>query len=273
MVASSKAAFSVTKGHQVEELMPEAFGLATEAVGYRGISLGEWRGNFLDFQNWTRLNVLMALSSYFENYLQSIGNLALESNPGTLFKAHQTLDGGIVLKMEKHYIFVNETIPLVKGDWSKRKSVFMNLFGDCPDSLKNNTGELERIRSIRNGIGHAFGRTLSTKDLLSITDYHPMDRVSERRLKKWLGLVFTIARDIDEFLLAKHIGAYELIRYYHYWYKEAGRQIAGSKNPNHIRKMNSKGFIKHFHDELMPAWGGPPPNQEYLEGLIDYYGG
>ncbi|MCD4699284.1 MAG: hypothetical protein K8R91_01760, partial [Phycisphaerae bacterium] len=170
-VASSIAAFGVTRGHTVEESMPIAFGFPPEDVGYREISLGEWRKNFLDFQNWTRLNALMALSSYFENYLQSIGNLALESNPGILFNAHQVLDGATILKMKKHYIFINETIPLVKGNWPARVSAFKDLFGSCPTSLDNNIGELERIRQIRNGLGHAFGRTVSTKSLFNVADY------------------------------------------------------------------------------------------------------
>ena len=52
-----------------------------------------------------------------------------------------------------------------------------------------------------------------------------------------------------------------------------GRQITGSKNPNSVRKLNIKNFRKYFYEELMPAWGGPPPNPRYLEELIDYYGG
>lgn len=97
-IASSKAAFSITKGHTAEESMPETFRVTPESVGSREIPLGEWRDNLLDFQNWTRLNALMALCSYFENYIQSIGNLALESNPGILFKSHRVLDGAIILK-------------------------------------------------------------------------------------------------------------------------------------------------------------------------------
>lgn len=252
--------------------MPTTFGFAASDAGSREITLGEWRDDFLDFQNWSRLNVLMALSSYFENYLQSISNLALESNPGILFKTSKVLDGAIILKMEQQHSFANETIDLVKGSWPARMSAFKNLFGDCPDSLSNNIGELEKIRSIRNGIGHAFGRTLSNKDLLNITTYQPMERISEKGLKKWLGLVFMIAHDIDEFLLIEHIGAYELIRYYHHWYKKSGWQIAGSKDPNNFRKLNIKGFSKYFYDELMSSWGGRYPNHEYLKELIDYYG-
>lgn len=273
MVASSKVVFSTTKGHKVEESMPTAFGFAASDVGSREITLGEWRDNFLDFQNWSRLNVLMALSSYFENYIQSISNLALESNPGILFKTPKVLDGTIMLKMEQQHSFANETFDLVKGSWTSRESAFRNLFGNCPASLSNNIGELEKVRSIRNGIGHAFGRTLNTKELLSINSYQPMERVSEKRLKKWLGLVFMIAHDIDEFLLVEHIGAYELIKYYHHWHKKSGYHMAGRKDPNNFRKLNIRGFIRYFHDELMPAWGGPYPEHEYLKELIDYYGG
>lgn len=169
------------------------------------------------------------------------------------------------------YLFCGETTSLVKGDWNSRINSFVKLFGNCPDSLRNNVGELESIRSLRNSIGHSFGRILSTEDQLTITNYHPMDRLSESRLKKWLGLVFAIAHDIDEYFLTEHIGAYELIRYYHYWFIKEDHHYAKNSHPNEILKNKIKKFCKYFYDDLVSDWGGSPPLRPYLEGLIKYY--
>ncbi len=271
MVASSKVAFSNTRGYAKKDSMLAAFNFEAKDVGYREITLEEWGKRLRDFQNWSRLNVLMALSSYFENYLQAIGNLSLESNPGLLFKTSRVLDGVRLLKREKRYVFIEKTIDLVKGSWPARISAFQRLFNGCPSKLEESLGELEKIRLIRNSIGHAFGRTLSTKDLLEVVYYHPMERVSEKRLKRWLGLVFEIANEIDTFLLREHIGAYELVRYYHYWYKEFGYPIAGSRNPNHRRQLNADRFKRYLSEKLVKVWGGPLPSQKYLMGLVDYY--
>lgn len=47
----------------------------------------QWKSFYREFSNYTRLNMLMLLSSCFETYLRTIVSLSLESKPGIIIKA------------------------------------------------------------------------------------------------------------------------------------------------------------------------------------------
>lgn len=44
----------------------------------------EWKASFREFGNYTRLNIIMLLSSCFETYLRTVVSLAFESKPACI---------------------------------------------------------------------------------------------------------------------------------------------------------------------------------------------
>ena len=58
----------------------------------------EWKGYFRSFGNYTRLNMIMLLSSCFETYLRTIVSLAIESKPGAMLGCPESIDGIFLLK-------------------------------------------------------------------------------------------------------------------------------------------------------------------------------
>lgn len=56
----------------------------------------QWKSFYREFSNYTRLNMLMLLSSCFETYLRTIVSLSLESKPGVIIKAPDAVDGWLL---------------------------------------------------------------------------------------------------------------------------------------------------------------------------------
>ncbi len=80
--------------------------------------------------------------------------------------------------------------------------------------------DLEKLRRIRNGVTHAFGRATDDYDSLRETQPRPFTKVSEEFLKKTLGLEDRIAVAVDAHLGPTHIGEYEALYFYHHWDKQ-----------------------------------------------------
>jgi hypothetical protein len=269
--ASVKAAYSATANCAKTASMSEAFHLNPQEYGYRELTLEKWSSTFTDFQNWTRLNALMSLSAYFEYYLQAITTLALESNPGSLLDDSVKVDGCIILKKRHEYSFLQETIPFVKGEWDSRKSAFVKTFGGCPQILEDNIGELDKMRNLRNNLGHTFGREVDVSELLDRAEFVPMQRLREERLKKWMGLVFQVADAIDRFLQERLIGSYDLVRMFHNWFKENSTRLPTKGHPNSIMAETVKRFQRYYYDGIVSHWGGVGLGRRYVESMICYY--
>jgi hypothetical protein len=90
----------------------------------------------------------------------------------------------------------------------------VRLFGAVPASLIANVGELEQLRVLRNAVGHEFGRRNTLYPFLS--SGVDAQRVSEERIKKWLGLIDQIAVALDEQIGSKHVVTFELLSLYYY---------------------------------------------------------
>ena len=63
-------------------------------------NLKDWSEYYKEFQNWTNLNILLSMLSYFETYLAGILTLSLQSDPGVFFSAPKSIDGILILKKE-----------------------------------------------------------------------------------------------------------------------------------------------------------------------------
>lgn len=125
-----------------------------------------WLKNYKDFLNYTRLNMLMLLSSAFETYLRTIVSLAIESKPGTILGCSESIDGAFLLKKDikyglyndKEYLFSNVIDDICIGEWSKRAGAYKKYFGSIPTNFENNIKKLDELRKTRNEVGHYFGR-------------------------------------------------------------------------------------------------------------------
>ena len=183
---------------------------------------GEWKNYFNEFSNYTRLNMIMLLSSCFETYLRTIVSNAFESKPGVIIMSPDSVDGIFLLKSrvnygdisDKNYQFTNEVDEICKGDWTKRFAVFEKYFGALPKSITDMTAELDKLRVMRNNIGHYIGRA---KENISAQIYlSPVSatRVSHNRVLKAFGIYFNVAKELDGYLKTKYIGSYDIIKLY-----------------------------------------------------------
>ena len=106
----------------------------------------------------------MSLCSCFEVYLRGILSLSLESRPGTVFGDKDAFDGARLLKYNGELMeYNNTTYPFYKyiekivvGEWNNRVIGYKEIFGNIPEILNNNLGDLEKLRILRNNIAHYF---------------------------------------------------------------------------------------------------------------------
>lgn len=254
------------QGEKVDEkqVISKAFSLSrsNQWAEFRKVSL--WKDKFSDFDNWTRLNAALALFSYFEVYLHTVVCLALESDPGVQLGATRAIDGVKILKSERLHDSLQVAEECVKGDWTKRVNKYKSLFGQVPSQLVDEISELDQLRNLRNGVGHTFGRELTAyKSRIAL---HPakMSRLSEDRLKKWLGLIHEIALSIDKHLGFEHIGEYETIYYYHQW-------LPTNREPwQREGKAKSLRIDGAFSIELNRILTNGP-GAEFCKDLVSYY--
>ncbi|WP_156926949.1 hypothetical protein [Azospirillum halopraeferens] len=174
----------------------------------------EWTKHFNDFGNWARLSVIMSACSYLEMYIQSVVELALLSDPAVRHGKTRIIDGVHWVKVgirEDNTSLVNSC---TKGEWPKRASNYKNIFGVVPEVINKNIGELESIRKFRNSVGHSFGRPLSRFRDPLVMSFDNTERISEKRMQRWLGLIDDIALSVDQHLV-HHIGEFEAVWLFH----------------------------------------------------------
>ena len=211
-----------------------------------------------EFDNWTRLNTLVAVLSYFETYLSSVVSLAIESDLGLLYSIPKKIDGVMVLKHggQEEYSFFNKSEEVTKGEWSQRASNFEKIFNSVPAIITDNISSLERMRKLRNNVAHAFGRDICETRARETMDILPMARLAEKTLQKYMELILNIAKAVDNQLFSNHIGEYELIHYYH----------------RNKEKFSGKSEEKAFKDEINKLYI-QVRGSDFCRELITYYKG
>lgn len=235
-----------------------------EALGFSGVDEGRlapsvdlWEKSYTTFRTWVRVSALSALSSYFEIYLKTIATLAIESDPGAPRGASRRIDGAVLLKYGAPASSADVTKGLVIGEWSSRLKSYKKLFGSIPRPLQHLEGDLERLRRLRNDAGHKFGRDMKEEDYRCRMSPVPMTNVGLQALKKHLGAVDQAARAIDSHLASQHVGAYEMVYFYHL------RRNDTMEPGNHVRKL------KKALGQIL----GVGPSREYCQELKAYYEG
>lgn len=220
-------------------------------------TLETWAKDFKDFNNWVRLSASVAIHSYMEIYLRNISALAIESNPGIIIGAPGAIDGVALLKSRPGYNYSEFAVHFTKGDWNTRIQHYERLFGGAPAKLKEYTKELNELRRMRNGVGHAFGRGVDDYDNGLQTELKPMMRLSEDRFCSWLRMAEEVTAAIDGHLKTEHIGQYELLLYYHKWLEKKD-----AKTPGGDVLALSRSIQADTGRQVDAGW---------LRGLIGYY--
>ncbi|EQB0495994.1 hypothetical protein [Vibrio mimicus] len=176
-----------------------------------------WSDSFNEFDNWVNLNSVMAMSSNLETYMATVVKLALESDVGTLFGTSRRIDGIEIIKHGRNqpFDFSDKLMSCTKGEWSSRANALEKIFGKVPTIIQDNISSLEKLRKLRNNVGHAFGRDIDESrnhNVLNALDIHKLKREKTLEYQK---LIFGIARALDKQLLTDHIGEYQTLYFYH----------------------------------------------------------
>ena len=223
-----------------------------------------WSDNFNKFDNWTNLNVIMAMSANLETYMATIIKLALESDIGVTFNATRKIDGIEIIKNSDKYPFELEDkiISCTKGDWSSRVSNFEKIFISAPSILKNNISSLDKIRKLRNDIGHAFGREIDkSRDHNTLTPTK-IQTIRQEKIIEYLKLLYAVARAIDKQLMSNNIGEYQVLYFFH-------KLVPNLKDdPNNKRKIGNHATL--LKKELSKL-GDNRVGKLFCKGLVQYY--
>ena len=223
--------------------------------------LKEWSVSYKQFDNWVTLSRILTIASTIETYLASVIELALSSDPGLLFGVSKKIDGATILKHKTRSGFdpTQQITACTKGNWSSRLHAFERIFGECPEPFKNAHSSLEELRNIRNRFGHAFGRDIDlARKRGPVNSFRPMEVVSRERANTlWKNASLAI-RAIDTFLLSKHIGDFEAVRFYHELLPE-------------MKKHTPKTAPRIFLKKSIGSAGARPRGKIYCDGLIAYW--
>ena len=220
-------------------------------------TLAEWETTQREAGNWLRLNAALAMASYLELYLRQVSTLALLSDPSIMLGGNRLLDGIAVLKHSQQQPAIEPFVAgVTRGDWAARLVRYKGLFGPVPTELESHRADLHDLQTLRNRVGHEFGRDSHPGDLSWLGGIlTPSERLSEDRLKKWLGVIEVVGRAIDRHLVSKHIGAFECLLLYHRERTREGRPISA----NELRKRAAQ------------EAGGPVAGTEYFREVIAAY--
>lgn len=224
-----------------------------------------WSLAFNEFDNWTNLNSIMAMSSYFETYIATAIKLALESDVGVLFGVNRKIDGIQILKHghKQPFDFEDKINGCTKGHWSSRVDSYKKIFGHTPEILSDNISALEKIRALRNNLGHAFGRDINESRRHEVISITKMQSITREKTIHYQSLLFGIAKKIDKHLLANHIGEYQALHFYHNLRPNLKQNdsIKERQFGNHVAVLKKK----------IGRFGAASAGKEFCKGLIEYY--
>lgn len=179
----------------------------------------DWKKRISDKENWIRLNALLASTSYLEQYIYEITLLAISNDPGVLLGKSRTVNGVHFLKNNYKINGLNTVDNFTKGTWPSRYKQLKKYFVFFSEIDEQKINALEKIRIIRNKIAHRFGRDFVT-DMAHFTRQSEVSvRLSENKLKEYLGIIKDTAEIIDLNLYKNHVVNFEIILYWHNWDK------------------------------------------------------
>lgn len=245
-----------SEGHLPAEDSRRVFSFPADT--YNVPTIGDWKWTYGETLNFLYLNCVMAMSSNLETFLSAIISLAIESNPGVLLDAPKSIDGAKLLKYKplSPDTYKKRVKDCVEGKWKDRRNAINKLFGSYPPILDTQLNTLDRIRLLRNRVGHAFGRDIEAARDFSTLTRQPIEMVTSRMLRNWLGICNEVAEAMDAFLLENSIGEYQIILAYHKNKSGLDRLLRGEK----IRAL------KKMYGRIDQQVG-----LEFCRGVVDYY--
>lgn len=222
----------------------------------------DWRNDYSLYMQYSRLNVVMFLSSCFETYLRTITSLAFESKPGVIIGCKDSVDGASLLKHKisygdmrsEDYRFKKNIDEICIGEWSSRFRAFEKYFGNLPVDILSKEKLLDEFRLTRNNIGHYIGR--KKQDYESPIYFKPYEicSVSHEKLIEYFRLLYSVAKAIDDYMRDNYIGAYDVIKCYFIAISKGDIDSTGSPSYQ-LRKMlghNSKAPLgKEYFSQLI----------------------
>ncbi|HBV85510.1 MAG TPA: hypothetical protein DEF42_02330 [Desulfosporosinus sp.] len=265
--ASNTIISSAKKALKSDDADPKTFFLIHDEDDRRlAPTFGEWKANFSEFSNYTRLNMVMLLSSCFETYLRAVISNAFESKPGVIIMCANSVDGVFLLKNkagygntnDKNYQFSEEIDEICRSDWEKRFSAFKKYFGKVPESVIGKIVDLNELRITRNNIGHYIGRTKA--DYSAPSFFSPINamRISHDRMLKYFKLVNEVAQGLDDYLKTNFIGSYDIIKSY---FQQVFQGYFSDNRP---------GIRAREFQRLLGNEGFPPVGNEYYRNIVNY---
>ena len=250
--------FSQTRGLKRDDVVTTLFS-PTKDEARNSRSLGDWGQWYSEFDSWTRMAYVIALTGYLELYIAQIATAAFESNPSLVLGGGPRIEGAALLKKNKQYDLSLHSEKFTRGDWQARVSAYKKTFHSCP--FEGHISDLEKLRKLRNDAGHSFGRDINTMKFAEQWHVEKLTVVSDNRIMGFLKLIETVANKIDEHIAQEHVGQYEILKIYHHWqstaqhYKKQGRNIL------------SKAFKKHMYALTGDSYGKPSLLIDYYESL------
>ncbi|AJZ63895.1 hypothetical protein OI25_5658 [Paraburkholderia fungorum] len=230
-------------------------------LGYEQFeNMKDWSDGFNDLENWVNLNALVAISSNLETYLATVIPLALASDVGTLYGTSRRIDGVEILKHghARAFDFKDHVIACTKGDWSSRLAAYEKYFGRSPKYFSSNISSLERIRTIRNNVAHAFGRDIDASRGLQEVKTLPIEKLTRDGFLKLQKTVWKLTKAIDVHLHKFHIGEYQALLFYHQLYPTLRKDLHQSMRAIQFKKR-------------LGTFGATAAGKEYCKGLVRYY--
>ena len=222
-------------------------------------NLKDWSTQYNSFHNWVNLNAIVAISSTLEIYLSTVIQLSIDSDPGLLIGASRSVDGSLLLKKNIQNIDTSQYIEsCTKGDWSSRISAFSRLFGEAPPTLRNNVSTLEKIRKLRNKVGHAFGRDIDDSRKHGVKQLPPIEKLSVDKATKYFKTTWDIAKSVDCQLLKNHIGSFQHINFYHQLFSKLRQDVHLN-----VRAMSFKKELGKFEAVTI--------SKQYAKDLVSFY--
>ncbi len=225
----------------------------------------DWKKDYREFGNYTRLSMVMLLSSCLETYLRTVVSLAIESKPGCVIGCKDAIDGLFLLRERNGYGEVNTSLyqfenvieSICKGDWYSRIANYEKYFGKSPIK-ESGLKELEELRQKRNIVGHYFGRIKQKYEApLSLSPLEA-ERVSHKKLLNFLKITYDSVKCIDEHLHVSFIGSYDICKYFYMCLQ--------------VNQIKSKTIGQQAKDlqKILGDAGMPPVGTTYYKNLIAY---
>ncbi len=200
-------------------------------------NLKDWSESANVFENWVRLNVIVAIASNLETYMAAVIQLAIDSDPGLLIGASKAVDGVSLLKRDVTQIGAEAVITdCTRGSWSSRVAAYSGAFGEAPKRLFENISELDAMRRLRNDVGHAFGRDIERARMHGTKEIIPMQPLSKQRADKLQNIAMETAKAIDSHLLRHHVGEYQAVHFYHKMFPALRKDVHGNQRAVFLKK-------------------------------------